>query len=127
MNNIEFNEGHRYNADGELEGLYTVDGKKAREVHGNSNFWEGVKEVIRYYTEINPSEMKYCTLENSIQRETNKNETGGNDSGSMRQALSLPHGLHLALTDYEPRLFRDKKMRTEFMKRFPHLRTCNKV
>ena len=124
---MSFDEGHIYNVKGELEGLFTVDGKEARRVFGNKRFWEGVTEVISKYSEINPSEMKYAQLENQATRVDNINKFGSNESGSFRHVLNIPYGLYLALIDYEPRLFRDKKTRTEFMKRYPQLRTCEQV
>ena len=120
-------ESHVYHDNGELAGLYTIDGAEARKVFGNKKFWEGVDECIRLHTQLHPVEMKYATVENSIIRDTNNNEFASNDSSSMRQALNIPHGLYLVLIDYEIRLFRDKKMRTAFMRRYPMLRTCNKV
>lgn len=120
-------EGHIYNANGELEGLYTIDGAKARQEFGDKRFWEGIDEIVRLYTRINPSEMNYAAVENTTIRNQSKNEFNSNDSGSFREALNIPHGLYLALTDYERTLFRSKKTRREFMRRFPALRSCETV
>ena len=120
-------ESHVYNAKGELEGLYTIDGAEARKVFGNKKFWQGVDEIIRLYQKINPSEYQYTVTENAITKHDNKNSFGSNSDNTFRQALSIPYGLYLALIDYEPTIFRDKKMRTSFMKRYPLLRTCEKV
>ena len=120
-------ESHVYNSAGELQGLYTIDGKEVRRVFGNSKFWSGVDEIVRLYTKINPGEMQYATVENNNIKFENTNALGTNKSGSMRQALNLPHGLYLALVDFEPTLFRNKKTREKFMKRFPTLRTCETV
>lgn len=120
-------ESHVYDSLGNLQGLYTIDGREARRVFGEKRFWEGVAEIVRLYTQINPNEMKVADWENTAIRVENKNKYGSNETKSMRQALNLPHGLYLALTDYEPTLFRNKKTRTEFMKQFPVLRTCDVV
>lgn len=121
-----FDENHVYK-NGELAGLFTIDGFKAREEFGNARFWEGVTEMIRLYTEINPNEMKMALIENQTIIADNKDKFGGNESRSMRQALNLPYGLYLALIDYERTLFRNKKTRTAFMKRYPALRSCSVV
>lgn len=120
-------EAHKYDAQGNLEGLYTIDGKKARQTFGSSRFWEGVDEIVRLYKQINPSEFDLAQYENMNVKLNNKNEYGSNESKSFRMVLQLPHGLYLALTDYEQRIFRDKKMRETFMKRYPSLRSCETV
>jgi len=121
------NESHVYHDDGQLAGLYTIDGVEVRRVFGNKKFWQGVDEIIRLYREINPNEMKYAQVENESIKADNKNKFAGNESGSMRQALNLPYSLYLTLIDFEPTLFRNKKTRTKFMKRYPLLRTCKVV
>ena len=121
------NESHVYSNAGELQGLYTIDGAEARRKFGNNKFWEGVDEIVKLYKEINPSEFKAAIIENTNIKYDNKNKHGSNDSKSMRQALNLPYGLYLALTDYEVTLFRNKKTREAFMKRFPALRSCESV
>lgn len=120
-------ESHVYKKDGELAGLYTIDGAEARRVFGNKKFWEGVDEMVRLYTKLHPNEMKTATVENNQIKFENKNRHGSNDSKSMRQALNIPYGLYLVLIDYEVTLFRNKKTRTAFMKRYPHLRACETV
>ena len=120
-------ESHVYNTKGELEGLYTIDGAEARRVFGDKKFWQGTDEIIRLYQQINPSEYQYTVAENSLTKQDNKNSFGSNKDNTFRQALSIPYGLYLALIDYEPTIFRDKKKRTNFMKRYPLLRTCEKV
>lgn len=120
-------ESHVYDKHGNLEGLYTIDGKKVRQVYGEKRFWDGVDEIIRLYKQLNPSEFQYAIIENTHIRKDNKNQFGGNESGSFRQALNLPFGLYLVLTDFEQTLFRNKKTRTEFMKRYPVLRSCEVV
>lgn len=120
-------ESHVYNKAGELEGLYLIDGKAARQAFGDSKFWEGVEEVVRLYTQINPGEIQAAIIENTNIRFENNNKFGSDSAGVFRQALNLPYGLHLALTDYEPTLFRNKKTRQAFMKRYPKLRSCETV
>lgn len=116
-----------YDKQGQIDGLWTIDGKKARQEFGNSRFWEGVDEIVRLYKEINPAEWDANLRMNVDTRLNNNNEFGGNKGGSFRLALNIPHGLYLALTDYEPRIFRDKTKRTAFMKRFNELRACDTV
>jgi len=120
-------ESHVYHKDGELAGLYTIDGVEARRVFGNKKFWEGVDELIKLYTQLHPMEMKTASIENAQIKFDNKNKHGSNESKSMRQALNIPYGLYLVLIDYEPTLLRNKKTRTAFMKRYPHLRACETV
>lgn len=120
-------ESHVYNEDGDLQGLFLIDGVEARKVYGNKRFWEGVDEIVRLYTELNPNEMQGAVVENASIRTNNLNRFGGNESKSMRQALNIPYGLYLPLLDYEKTLFRNKKTREAFMKRYPHLRSCDTV
>jgi len=119
-------ESHVYNDKGDLEGLWTIDGHKARQEFGDRRFWEGVDSIVRLYREINPNEMAVSDYEN-MDKKLNKGGTGGSDKGAFREAINLPHGLYLALIDYEPRIFRDKKMRTAFMKRYEFLRSVEVV
>lgn len=116
-----------FDTKGNLQGLWTIDGTKARQEFGDSRFWEGVDELVRLYREINPAEMDRADYENLDKKLNNKKDTGSSESGSMREAINIPHGLYLVLTDYEPRIFRDKKMRHAFMKRYPALRSVEKV
>lgn len=120
-------ESHVYNDNGSLAGLYTIDGVKARQEFGNSRFWEGMDEMIRLYREINPGEMEVSDYENMDRKVNAKRSTGANESGSNREAINIPHGLYLVLTDYEPNIFKDKKLRTSFMKRYSFLRSCEVV
>lgn len=120
-------ESHVYDEHGNLEGLWTIDGHKVRETFGISRFWEGVDEIVRLYKEINPSEFDLALYENTKTKLENHKDTGGNKSGSFRQALQVPYGLYLVLIDYEPRIFRDKKTRENFMKRYPALRSVEVV
>lgn len=120
-------ESHVYDLQGNLQGLWTIDGRKARQEFGNQRFWEGMDELIRLYGEINPLEMKAAYNENLNTKLNNKSKTGGGKTKTMREALNLPHGLYLVLIDYEPRIFRDKKLRTAFMKRYKNLRSVEEV
>lgn len=120
-------ESHVYDEHGNLEGLYTIDGKEVRRVFGDRKFWEGVDEIVRLYTQINPTEMAVVTAENYQTRQDNKNDFGSDKHNVYRHALSIPHGLYLALIDFEQTLFRNKKTRERFMKRYPNLRSCNTV
>lgn len=114
-------------ANGDLAGLWTIDGKKCRDEFGESRFWEGVDEIIRLYQELHPNEYDTAVTENVETRLDNKNKFGSNTSGSTRIALNLPYRLYLTLIDYEPRIFRDKKKRQAFMKRYNALRACDAV
>lgn len=120
-------ESHVYNAQGDLDGLWLIDGAKARQEYGNSKFWEGMDEVIRLYREINPNEMDRADYENIDKKLKNTKKTGASKTGSMREAINIPYGLYLVLIDYEPRIFRDKKLRTAFMKRYSALRSVEVV
>ena len=120
-------ESHVYNKHGHLEGLYTIDGNKARQEFGDRRFWQGLDEVIRLYREINPSEMAAADYDNIDRKLNNKKATGASEKGAFREAINIPYGLYLVLIDYEPQLFRDKKMRTNFMKRYPSLRSVEVV
>ena len=120
-------ESHVYKDDGELAGLYTIDGFKVREAFGNKKFWQGADEIVRLYTQLNPNEMQVAATENAATKAGNFNDLGTNDSKSMRQALNIPYALYLVLIDYELTLLRNKKTRSAFMKRYPMLRTCNQV
>lgn len=120
-------ESHVYKDNGDLAGLWTIDGAKARQQFGYDRFWEGMDEIIRLYRQINPGEMDRADYENLDKKLKAKNELGSNDSGSFREAINIPYGLYLVLIDYEPMIFRDKKYRTAFMKRYKNLRSCEKV
>lgn len=120
-------ESHVYDKGGNLEGLWTIDGAKAREEFGNKQFWQGVDQILRLYREINPNEMDRADYENIDKKLNNKTATGASKTGSMREAINIPYGLYLVLIDYEPRIFRDKKMRHSFMKRYPALRSIEVV
>ena len=121
------NKAEVYNDTGDLQGLWTIDGKKARGEFGDARFWEGVERIVTLYKEINPADFQAAVDHNAATKLDNINEFGSNKSKSFRQALQLPHGLYVALIDYEPRMFREKKKREEFMKRFEGLRSCNKI
>lgn len=120
-------ESHVYKEDGQLDGLYTIDGAKARQEFGQSRFWQGVDEIVRLYREINPNEMAAADYDNMDRKLNNNKSTGANDSGSFREVLKLPAGLYYTLIDYEPKIFRDKKTRHQFMKRYPALRSVEVV
>lgn len=120
-------ESHVYDAKGNLEGLYTIDGAKARSEFGDRKFWEGVDECIRLYRQLNPSEMDVADYENLDKKLNAHTATRSNASGSTREAINIPYGLYLVLLDYEPQMFRDKKMRQSFMRRYPTLRSCEVV
>lgn len=120
-------ESHVYDSKGNLDGLWTIDGKKARQVHGDSRFWEGMDELVRLYREINPGEMAAADYDNMDRKLNTNTRTGASKSGSFREALNLPYGLYLVLTDYEPNIFKDKKLRTSFMKRYSSLRSVEVV
>lgn len=116
-----------YDQTGDVAGLWTIDGKKAREEFGNARYWEGVDEIVRLYKEINAAEFEAVMLDNVNKRLENYNEFGSNKSKSFRQVLDIPYGLYLVLVDYDPRIFRDKKTRTNFMRRFNELRSCDTI
>lgn len=120
-------ESHVYDSTGNLEGLWTIDGKKVRAAFGDRKFWEGIDEIIRLYKELNPTEMAATQIENTNIKFTNQNATGSSDSGSTRHALNIPYGLYLVLIDYEPTLIRNKKTRISFMKRYPVFNACQTV
>ena len=117
-------ESHVYDELGQLEGLWTIDGHKVRNTFGARKYWEGIDEIVRLYRQINPTEMAVTKIENDTQKTDNKNDFGSNDTKVFRHALNIPHGLYYTLIDYDPQLFRNKKTRTAFMKRFPDLRSC---
>lgn len=112
---------------GDLRGLWTIDGAKAREVYGNKRFWEGVSELVRLYSEIHAGDYLAAVEENTETKLNNHNQYGSNESKTVRHSLSIPYGLYLILTDYEPNFFKQKKKREEFMRRFPTLRACDTV
>lgn len=120
-------ESHVYDAKGDLQGLYTIDGAEARRVFGNKRFWQGVEEIVRLYKQINPGEMQAAVIENTNIKFDNNNQYGSTKANTYRQALNLPYGLYLALIDYEPTMFRNKKTREKFMKNYPALRSCETV
>ena len=116
-----------YDHTGDISGMWTIDGKKAREEFGDSRYWEGVDEIVRLFKELHPAEYDATITATVKERLNNNNEYGSNKGNSFRKALEIPHGLYLALTDYDQRIFRNKKTRTEFMKRFNELRACDTV
>lgn len=113
--------------DGEVAGVYTIDGHKVREVFGVKRYWEGVDEIIRLYKEINPNEIAVMEVHNQLERDSKNNEFGSNKAGAVRHALSLPYNLLLVLKDYDKDIIQDKKKRQTLMKRHPILRTCQTV
>lgn len=112
---------------GDLEGLWLIDGHKVREHFGDRKYWQGVDEIIRRYTEINPLEMATAKAENDAVKKENRNSFGSNNSGSFRHALNLPYGLLLVLKDFDKDIIQDKKKRQSLMKLYPNLCACEIV
>lgn len=117
----------KYDKGGDVEGMWLIDGKKAREEFGNTKYWQGVDKIIEIYKDLHPNEYEAAVLENVDTRLGNHNEFGSNKAKSTRLAINIPHNLYLVLVDYDPRMFRDKKTRENFMRRFNALRACDTV
>lgn len=113
--------------DGEVAGVWTIDGHKVREEFGAKKYWEGIDEIIRLYTKINPNEIAVMNVHNQLERDSQNNEFGSNKAGAIRYALSLPYNLLLVLKDYDKDIIQDKKKRQTLMRRHPQLRTCHTV
>jgi len=109
---------------GNLKGLYSLSGEKARNLHGAKNYWEGVDQIIREYAQVHPQEIKEQRIENQLTKDNNFNEYGSNQSGSFRQALELPVGLYNVLWEYDDQIFNNKKTLHTFMKRYPIFTTA---
>lgn len=114
----------KFDDKGHLLGLYTISGEKARELYGESRFWEGVEHIVQDYMRVNPGEINFTREENKTYRQQNNNEFGSNQTGSFRHALSLPAGLFNSLIEYEPKFFSEKKYIHKFMKLYPVFRAC---
>lgn len=112
---------------GDIAGLWLIDGHKVREHFGAKKYWQGVDEIIRLYTEIHPNEMQVMGVHNQLERNDAKNQYASNQEGSVRHALSMPYQLYLVLVDYDPQIIKDKKKRAALMKRHPNLRACQTV
>lgn len=116
-----------YDHTGDVSGLWTIDGKKARDEFGDSRYWEGVDKIVDIYKDMHPVDYDAAIRENVDIRLGNHNQYGSNKAKSTRIALNLPYGLYLVLVEYDSRMFRDKKKRETFMKRFNALRACDTV
>lgn len=115
---------HLVSVDGTLIGYHAIDVDKAKEQH---SYWEGIDEIIRAYSLINPNEMASIVADNKLQQARATYDTGSNKSGTQRQTVGLPFGLMLALEEYDEELFTNGRKLHEFMRLFPGLRTCRTV
>lgn len=103
---------------GNLKGLFTLSGSKAKELYGTRRYWEGVDHIVRDYARLHPQEVTEQRIENTLTKENNFNEFASNQSGSFRQALEIPVGLYNVLWEYDDQMFNNKKTLHEFMKRY---------
>lgn len=113
--------------DGDVAGLWLIDGHKVRETFGVKRYWQGVDEIIKLYTQLHPNEMQITSVHNQLDRDDKNNEYGSNTSGAVRHALTIPYNLLLVLKDYDRDIIQNKAKRTAFMKRYPQLRACKVV
>lgn len=116
-----------FDAHGNVLGLFTIDALKAREHYGAKRYWEGVRELIREYTNLNPIEMQLVIEENTLSRDQSFDEFAGSTAGTFRQAITIPVGLLNLLEQYDPTIITEKRTRHEFMRLFPMLRACRTI
>lgn len=96
----------------------------AKNAHGD-NVWTKVEMVIQAYARVHPQEIKDTVSDNARRVAMMKNDFGSGNK--LRFGVSIPHGLLFKLQNVEPKLFTDKKLMNEFMKRYKGFRVCQKV
>jgi hypothetical protein len=99
-------------------GLFIVDGKKAQG-------WDKIDQIIKQYSTLHPKEIDECIRKNKQTRETRKNKYAS--SQKLRWGASLPVGLMLALEKAEPKLFSNKRMYHQFIKKYKQFSVCQTV
>jgi len=96
-------------------GLFRVDAK-------NTVGWDKVSQIVECYIKVHPNEMREQIESNKMVSETRKNRFASGQR--MRFASSLPVGLVQTLERAEPKLFTDKKLFHQFLKKYPQFKTC---
>lgn len=117
----------KFDDKGNFVGLYTISAEKAREMYGDSRWFDGVRHIIKDYYRVHPGELNFQAMQNDLTKSTNFNKYGATKDSGYRHALEIPAGLHAVLSEYHPELFTDRAKLHRLMKEFPALAACSVV
>lgn len=110
--------------EGALLGLHTIDTEKAKDkIKGR---WERIDAIIKAYTDIHPNEMRAQIIQNQMTRLYDTND-GFTKLRTMRFGVSMPPLLLLKIEAVEPEMFTDRKLFTQFMRRYSGLTVVKDV